>query len=496
LGQAQTGTGKTAAFALPLLSRLDLSLTQPQVLVLTPTRELAIQVAEAMQTYARHLPGFHVLPIYGGQSMETQIRHLARGVHAVVGTPGRLLDHLRRGTLRLDRLSAVVLDEADEMLRMGFLEDVTAILEQTPPTRQIALFSATMPPSIRKVAETYLRQPVVVRIQTRTATVATVTQRFWEVQGVHKLTALTRILDAEDFDAMLIFVRTKNATVELSEKLEARGFACAPLNGDMTQAMRERTVERFKQGALDIVVATDIAARGLHVERISHVVNYDVPQDPEAYVHRIGRTARAGKEGQAILFVSPRERFLLRAIERATGQKIDPMRLPTPKDIADRRIAQFKAGLTATLASEQLDLYARVIDEYREEQGVEWPALAGALTYLAQRQRPFVPPRTKDEKPEAIAAAAEEPSAPPAPAKPPRRGRCLYRLDVGREHGVSPKVLVDAVATETGLARRLVGTITIGSTDTTIDLPEIPKDLLRHLKRVRVMGRPLRIAPV
>jgi len=281
-----------------------------------------------------------------------------------------------------------------------------------------------------------------------------------------------------------VFVRTRTATTEVAEKLEARGFASAALSGDMTQAMRERTVERFKQGALDIVVATDIAARGLHVDRISHVVNYDVPQDPEAYVHRIGRTARAGKEGQAILFVSPRERFLLRAIERATGQKIDPMRLPTQKDIADRRIAQFKAGLSATLASEDLDLYARVIDEYREEQGVEWPALAGALTYLAQRQRPFVPPRPKEEKSEAVPL--------PAPPRPP--GKRLYRVDVGREHGVSPRVLVDAISTETGLARRLIGDIAIRETYSTVELPAIPRDLLRHLKKVRVVGRPLRIA--
>ncbi|HEX4826315.1 MAG TPA: DEAD/DEAH box helicase [Candidatus Polarisedimenticolaceae bacterium] len=492
LGQAQTGTGKTAAFALPLLSRLDLSLASPQVLVLTPTRELAIQVAEAMQTYARHLSGFHVLPIYGGQSMETQIRHLARGVHAVAGTPGRILDHLRRGTLKLDRLSAAVLDEADEMLRMGFIDDVTTILEQAPSTRQIALFSATMPPSIRKVAEKYLREPVVVRIATRTTTVATVTQRYWEVTGVHKLTALTRILDAEDIDAMLIFVRTKNATVELSEKLEARGFPCAPLNGDMAQSLRERTVERLKQGALDIVVATDIAARGLHVERISHVVNYDVPQDPEAYVHRIGRTARAGKEGQAILFVSPRERFLLHAIERATGQKIAALRLPTPKDIADRRIAQFKAGISSILASEDLDLYARVIDEYREEQGIEWRDVAVALTYLAQRQRPFVPARPKEEEPQAVSAPVEK--AKPAKPRAPRPGRLLYRLEVGREHGISPKLLVDIIVTETGVERRHIGDITIHRTDTTIELPAIPRDLLRHLKKVRVKGRPLRIA--
>ena len=322
LGQAQTGTGKTAAFALPLLSRLDLSLAQPQILVLTPTRELAIQVAEAMQTYARHLEGFHVLPIYGGQSMETQIRHLGRGVHAVAGTPGRILDHLRRGTLRLDRLAALVLDEADEMLRMGFIEDVTAILDQTPVTRQIALFSATMPASIRKVAETYLRQPVVVRIKTQTATVDTVTQRYWEVQGVHKLTALTRILDAEDFDAMLIFVRTKQETIELSTKLEARGFACAPLNGDIDQRTRERTVARLKGGSLDIIVATDVAARGLDIDGITHVVNYEVPSNRETYVHRVGRTGRADATGTALTLVAPEELRTLQALQRSVGMEL------------------------------------------------------------------------------------------------------------------------------------------------------------------------------
>ncbi len=350
LGQAQTGTGKTAAFALPLLSKLDLD-PHLQVLVLTPTRELALQVAEAMQTYARHLKGFHVLPIYGGADMGAQLRQLQRGVHAVVGTPGRVQDHLRRGTLKLDRLTAVVLDEADEMLRMGFLEEVEAILEHTPAEKQVALFSATLPEPIKRVARRYLRDPVEVKIATRTATVATVTQRYWPVTGVHKLDALTRILEVEDFDGMLIFVRTKVTTVELAEKLEARGFACSALNGDMNQALRERAVERLRKGQLDIVVATDVAARGLDVERISHVVNYDMPNDVESYVHRIGRTGRAGREGVAILFVAPREQHALRAIEKATRQAIDRMSLPTREDITGKRIAAFRRGLSPSVGT-------------------------------------------------------------------------------------------------------------------------------------------------
>ncbi|RLD76085.1 MAG: ATP-dependent helicase, partial [Bacteroidetes bacterium] len=306
LGQAQTGTGKTAAFALPLLSRLNLKIKKPQILVLTPTRELALQVSEAIRTYARHLKGFQVLPIYGGQSMSQQLRQLHRGVHAVVGTPGRIQDHLRRGTLNLTNLMCVVLDEADEMLRMGFVADVEEILKETPEERQTALFSATMPKEVLGIARRHLQDPVEIRIKAKTSTVETIEQRFWQVKGLHKLDALTRILEAEEIEGMLVFVRTKVATVELSEKLESRGFSCAPLNGDMTQSLREKTVERLKAGTLDIVVATDVAARGLDVKRISHVVNYDIPYDTESYVHRIGRTGRAGREGQAILFVAPR----------------------------------------------------------------------------------------------------------------------------------------------------------------------------------------------
>ena len=497
VGQAQTGTGKTGAFALPLLSRLDLSLRLPQVLVLVPTRELAIQVAEAMQTYARHLPDFHILPVYGGQGMDTQLRQLQRGVHAVVGTPGRVLDHLRRGTLKLDRLAAAVLDEADEMLRMGFIDDVREILAQTPATRQIALFSATMPPAIRKVAHEYLRDPITVKILSRTATVATVTQRYWEVSGVHKLTALTRILEIEDFDAMLIFVRTKNATVELSEKLEARGFACAPLSGDMTQPARERTVERLKKGTLDIVVATDVAARGLHVERISHVVNYDVPYDTEAYVHRIGRTARAGKPGQAILFVSPRERRMLRAIEQATRQPIQPMRLPTREDIAGKRIAAFKRSLSEAIDAQDLEPFASVISSYREEHDADLLEVAAAAAYLAQKERPFRPPHAEEpaaKEPEAEPAAAkvEAPKRHPAPV---RRER--YRVEVGREHGVEPRQIVGAIANEIGLERKYIGAVRIFESFSTVELPAgIPPAALRHLEKVRVRGRKLGLKPI
>jgi len=390
LGMAQTGTGKTAAFALPLLSRLDLSLKQPQLLVLTPTRELAIQVAEAMQTYARYLPGFHILPVYGGQGMDVQLRQLRRGVHVVVGTPGRIQDHLRRATLKLDQLQALVLDEADEMLRMGFIEDVEQILEHTPAQKQVALFSATMPEAIKRVARNHLREPVEIRIEAKTTTVATITQRYWQVSGIHKLDALTRMLEVEDFDGMIIFVRTKNITVELAEKLEARGYSAAALNGDMNQQLREKTIDRLKRGSLDIVVATDVAARGLDVERISHVINYDIPYDTEAYVHRIGRTGRAGRKGEAILFVAPREQRMLRAIEKATGQKITAMQLPSREAIADRRVMAFKQLISDTLESQDLNYFEELIEGYQVEHNIGLSEVAAALAYLVQRERPLI----------------------------------------------------------------------------------------------------------
>ena len=417
LGQAQTGTGKTAAFALPLLSRLDLAQRHPQILILTPTRELAIQVAEALQTYARYLKDFHVLPVYGGQSMSLQLRPLRRGVHAVVGTPGRILDHLRRRTLILDGLSTVVLDEADEMLRMGFIDDVGAILEQTPKEKQLALFSATMPEPIRAIARRHTRDPLEIRIKAPTATVSTVSQRYWQVTGTHKLDALTRILEVEDFEAMLIFVRTKTTTTELSERLEARGLSSAALNGDMNQQVREQTVERLKSGRLDILVATDVAARGLDVDRISHVVNYDIPYDTEAYVHRIGRTARAGRKGEAILFVAPRERRMLRAIENAIGQTITPMTIPSHEDVVDKRTTRFKAKISSIIESQDLAVFESLVTSYQSEHNADLGEIAAALAFMAEGSQLIAASPT----PEKRATKAKGSTAPAGRREQPQR---------------------------------------------------------------------------
>ncbi len=390
LGQAQTGTGKTGAFALPALSRIDLSKHEPQVLVLVPTRELALQVAEAFLRYAAHIKGFHVLPIYGGQSYQPQLNALRRGVHVVVGTPGRVIDHMNRGTLKLTGVTLLVLDEADEMLQMGFVDAVESILEQTPPERQVALFSATMAAPIRRIAAKHLRSPVEVTIKSKTSTATNIRQRYWLVSGMHKLDALTRILEAETFDGMLVFTRTKQSTVELAEKLEARGFAAAPLNGDIPQAQRERTVARLKAGQIDIVVATDVAARGLDVERIGHVVNYDVPYDTESYVHRIGRTGRAGRKGEAILFIAPRERNMLRSIERATRQAIEPMNLPTVDAVNALRVAKFKNRVTDTIAQTDMPLFRPMVEQLQAETGLPLMDIAAALASLAQGETPLL----------------------------------------------------------------------------------------------------------
>ena len=420
LGQAQTGTGKTAAFALPALTRIDLSQHEPQVLVLVPTRELALQVAEAFLRYAAHMQGFHVLPIYGGQSYQPQLNALRRGVHVVVGTPGRVIDHMNRGTLKLTGLTLLVLDEADEMLRMGFVDAVESILEQTPPQRQVALFSATLPAPIRRIAAKHLRSPREVTIKSKTSTATHIRQRYWMVSGMHKLDALTRILEAESFDGMLIFTRTKQATVELAEKLEARGFAAAPLNGDIPQPQRERTVARLKAGQIDIVVATDVAARGLDVERIGHVVNYDVPYDTESYVHRIGRTGRAGRKGEAILFIAPRERNMLRAIERATRQAIEPMNLPTVDAVNALRIAKFKQRITDTIAKGEAAALRPVLEQLEAESGLPLIEIAAALASLSQGTTPLLL-ANKAERP-AQAAAYDKPAAfrrPPAVERVP-----------------------------------------------------------------------------
>ncbi|MCW8907777.1 MAG: DEAD/DEAH box helicase [Sedimenticola sp.] len=509
LGQAQTGTGKTAAFALPLLSRLELGSPDPQVLILTPTRELALQVAEACQTYSRHLKGFHVLPIYGGQRMDLQLRQLKRGAHVVVGTPGRVIDHLKRGTLKLDRIRTLVLDEADEMLKMGFIEEIEWIFEQAPEQRQVALFSATMPAAIRKVTKKYLRQPVEIKIESKSKTVSAIDQVHYTVTRQHKMDALTRILEVEPFDGMIVFVRTKLATVEVADKLEAHGFAAEALNGDMNQAMRERTVERLKQGNLDIVVATDVAARGLDVERISHVVNYDIPNDPESYVHRIGRTGRAGRKGRALLFVQPRERHLLKAIERSIRQQVPAMELPSAGDLSAYRIDSFIGNLRETLLAQDLDYYYRLVDRISREQELSSRDMAAALTYLAQRERPFIVPEAttrpdrggdlrgspggKKEK-----TGKTQPRAKKAAGKGAGRGSDIpmetYRLEVGAEHGVTPGQVVGALANEAGLDGEHIGRVEIAEGHTLVDLPEgMPRDVFKHLQRVYVCNRPLRL---
>lgn len=504
VGQAQTGTGKTAAFALPILSRIDLKqLAAPQVLVLAPTRELAIQVAEAFQKYATHLKGFHVMPIYGGQEYGRQLRLLKRGVHVVVGTPGRVMDHMRKGTLKLDKLMTLVLDEADEMLRMGFIDDVQWILEQTPDTRQIALFSATMPPVIRKIAKQHLSNPAEITIKTVTTTAESIRQRYWLVSGLHKLDALSRILEAEDFDAMIIFVRTKLMTVELEEKLSARGYSASALSGDIAQKTRELTIERLKSGKIDIIIATDVAARGLDVTRVSHVINYDIPYDTEAYVHRIGRTGRAGRKGDAILFVAPRERNLLNAIERATKQKIELMELPSTELLNDKRIASFKQKITDTLEAEGLGFYQELLESYQQEHNIPAVEIAAALAKLAQGDEPLLlrepPKRTHRDRDSRQERAPRERGGRGESKRrdrnQPEEGMQTFRIEVGHKHGVKPGNIVGAIANEAGLDSKYIGQIKIHDDYSTVDLPDgMPKEIFQDLQKVWVSGQALRIS--
>ncbi|HEY9036380.1 MAG TPA: DEAD/DEAH box helicase [Pseudomonadales bacterium] len=525
LGQAQTGTGKTAAFALPILSNIDLSRAEPQALVLAPTRELALQVAEAFQSYARHLKGFNVLPIYGGQGYDTQLRQLRRGVHVVVGTPGRVMDHITRGTLKLDSLKTLVLDEADEMLRMGFIDAVEWVLQHTPPTRQIALFSATMPKEIRRVAESHLKDPVIVKIASKTTTATTIRQRYWQVGGVNKLDALTRILEVETFDAMLIFVRTKVSTNELAEKLTARGYAAEALNGDIAQIQRERIVDRFKGGKLDIVVATDVAARGLDVERISHVVNYDIPYDTESYVHRIGRTGRAGRSGEAILFVAARERRMLAAIERATSQRIEQMNLPSSDEVNQYRIQRFGQSIKDALQNTDLKFYEDLLTTFQQENDVPPMVLAAALASMLQGDQPLLMEESRKErdwKPEnrnhgnegrshegrsnegrlhEVTRGHRSKSGPDTQASPlrefPEVAMQRFRIDVGHEQGVKPGNIVGAIANEGDIDSRYIGHIEIFDQFSVIDLPDgMPKDVLNTLKKTRICGRPSGLTPM
>ncbi len=531
LGQAQTGTGKTAAFALPVLARIELRQSAPQALVLAPTRELAIQVAEAFQRYATYLPGFHVLPIYGGQAYGPQLSALRRGVHVVVGTPGRVIDHLEKGSLDLSQLKTLVLDEADEMLRMGFIDDVETILQKTPASRQTALFSATMPSAIKRIAQTYLRNPAEVTIAAKTGTADNIRQRYWLVSGMHKLDALTRILEAETFDGMIIFARTKLGTEELASKLQARGFSAAAINGDIQQQQRERTIAQLKDGKIDILVATDVAARGLDVERISHVINYDVPHDPESYTHRIGRTGRAGRSGEAILFIAPRERNLLKAIERATRQPISMLELPTIQAVNDVRIARFKDQISDTLAAGGLETFQSLIEDYEREKNVPAIEIAAALARLARGDVPLLLDKNKREPQSERSWSEDRPAAagrfersergersterperferqerreqterPTFPRKErsdrqPDGGTQTFRIEVGHAHGVKPGNIVGAIANEAGLDAKYIGRIDIHDDYSTLDLPDtMPDDLLEHLKKVWVAGQQLRIS--
>jgi ATP-dependent RNA helicase DeaD len=497
LGQAQTGTGKTAAFALPMLSRIEVRRGPPQGIVLVPTRELALQVAEAFQRYASKIKGFHVLPIYGGQSYTPQIASLQRGAQVVVGTPGRVMDHLKRGTLDLGGITSLVLDEADEMLQMGFVADIEWILEQTPPDRQVALFSATLPSPIRRIAQRHLREPVEVTIASKTSTATNTRQRYWVVSGVHKLDALTRILEAETFDGMLIFTRTKVSTVELAERLEARGFATAALNGDMQQKERERTVARFKSGQLDILVATDVAARGLDVERISHVVNYDLPYDTESYVHRIGRTGRAGRSGEAILFITPRERNMLRAIERATRSPLEPMQLPTHADVNEQRVLRFRQRIMDAIAAGQAEPFIALIEEFEREQNVPAVEIAAALASQLQGGSPLL----LEERSDDFAAREGRPRGDRERAAPRSQERLadedtvVYRLEVGYLHGVKPGNIVGAIANVAGIEGSQIGHVDIREDHTFVGLPSgMPEAIMAALAKTRVAGQALRIS--
>jgi ATP-dependent RNA helicase DeaD len=545
LGQAQTGTGKTAAFALPILSMIDLARREPQVLVLVPTRELAIQVAEAFQKYAGRLPGFHVLPIYGGQSYTPQLNALRRGTHVIVGTPGRVMDHLERGTLNLSTIRFVVLDEADEMLAMGFVDAIDTILAQSPAEKQVALFSATLPTPIRRIAQKHQRSPKEITIRSKTSTATNIRQRYWLVAGMHKLDALTRILEVEPFDAMLVFARTKQSTVELAERLEARGFSAAALNGDILQAQRERTVAALKSGKIDILVATDVAARGLDVDRIGHVVNFDVPYDSESYVHRIGRTGRAGRSGEAILFIAPRERNMLRIIERATRQTIEQMNLPTVHDVNKRRVAKFKERLVAALAAPPSPVYRSVIEEFVSETGTDIADVAAALASMAQGdgslllgdkaaersaersddrggerphdrsgehsgersgERPGPRHAThRDERrdaPPPFQGSGEEGGSAERPPRRRTRGgkeepQATYRLEVGRQHGVQPGNIVGALAHEADLDGSQINGIDIYDDHTLVRLPaDLSIKLMAKLRRIRVRGQMLEISRV
>jgi len=509
VGLAQTGTGKTAAFALPILSQLDLRQKTPQALVLCPTRELALQVCEAFERYAQHLPGVKVLPVYGGQGYGVQLSALRRGVHIIVGTPGRIMDHLDKGTLDLSELRFLVLDEADEMLKMGFAEDVETILADTPAEKHVALFSATMPPQIRRISKKYLTDPVEVTVKNKTTTASNIAQRYLILSFPQKLDALTRILEVENFEAMIIFARTKSATEELAERLRARGFAATAINGDIAQAQRERTIGQLRDGKLDILVATDVAARGLDVQRISHVVNFDIPTDPESYVHRIGRTGRAGRSGDAISFITPRERHLLRIIEKATRQPLTEMPLPTADDVNSTRLARFDDRITQALSTEQVSFFRDVVSHYVNEHDVPEVDVAAALAVVLQGDQPLL---LEPEPERPVRQQREYADRPDRGSRPDRADRgdrgdrgdrtkterfrgsgaamATYKIQVGKRHKVEPRQIVGALANEGGLSRGDFGAIQIRPDFSLVELPaDLSNDVWKKLENTRISGK-------
>ncbi|OBJ60131.1 DEAD/DEAH box helicase [Mycobacterium colombiense] len=492
VGLAQTGTGKTAAFAIPILSKIDVTSTATQALVLAPTRELALQVAEAFSRYGAHLPKINVLPIYGGSSYGVQLAGLRRGAHVGVGTPGRVIDHLERGTLDLSHVDYLVLDEADEMLTMGFAEEVDRILSETPEYKQVALFSATMPPAIRKITTKYLHDPLEVSTKAKTATAENISQRYIQVAGPRKMDALTRVLEVEPFEAMIVFVRTKQATEEVAERLRARGFSAAAINGDIPQGQRERTVAALKDGSIDILVATDVAARGLDVERISHVLNYDIPHDTESYVHRIGRTGRAGRSGTALLFVSPRERHLLKAIEKATRQTLTETELPTVEDVNAQRVAKFADSITTALGSPGIDLFRKLVQDYERNNDTPMADIAAALALQSRDGEEFLmAPEPPPERRERRTERRERPER-PRDAKP----FATYRIAVGKRHKIGPGAIVGAIANEGGLHRSDFGHIAIGPDFSLVELPaKLPKSTFKRLEQTRISGVLINLQP-
>lgn len=502
VGLAQTGTGKTAAFALPILARIDAEKRHPQALVLAPTRELALQVADSFQSFADHLGKLEILPIYGGQAYGIQLSGLRRGAQIIVGTPGRVIDHLEKGSLDISQLEYLVLDEADEMLNMGFQEDVERILEDTPENKQVALFSATMPNGIRRLSKNYLDNPAEVTVKAQARTNDNISQRYLMIPHRAKMAAFTRILEVIDSDAIIVFCRTKQETEEVAEKLSDRGFNAAAINGDIAQNQRERTVDQLKDGRLDILVATDVAARGLDVERITHVINYDIPRDTESYVHRIGRTGRAGRSGEAILFVTPRERRMLRSIERVTKARLEEMDLPTVEEVNEKRTQKFQQRISNALGDKQMDFFRQLVRDYSQDNDTAMDDIAAAIAVMAQDGKDFL---MKDEP--LPKADRKERGKGRDRDRGPRGGKDrggrghqsdanfeTYRLDVGKRQNVRPGAIVGAIANEGGLSAKDFGRITIAVGHTLVDLPKnLDPAVLDRLKDTRISGQLINI---